>query len=278
MRFEWSTTTSRLLHERANDYLFELYHENSKLFPQLAYEQAAQLSISPFELYLTSRGFRQYRGAPCSELPDIIPSAEPLSETMLRRRSSRDLGGAISLPELGTLLRQSLGPTAIASTKENGIEQVLRSWPSAGGLYPLDTYLIVSNAQEVPSGLYHYNVIRNALEHLPSRAPEAILRDGFFWQDFICSSAVAVLLVAVFGRTVAKYGERGYRLVLLDAGHAAQNLLLTAEQLHLGAVAVAGFCDDSLATDLHIDGVSEAVVHTIMLGKASQSDLEQTHE
>jgi SagB-type dehydrogenase family enzyme len=268
MRFDWATPTGPVLREQVEERLSELYHENSKLFPALAQEQAANFSVSAFDLYLMSRGFRQYRNAPRATLPEIQPSQENLQEVMLRRRSRRDLKGALSILELATLLGQSLGPTAVVKNAEFEVIQALRAWPSAGGLYPLDTYLIVSKVEDLSPGLYHYNSITSELELLCSRPVELILRDGFFWQDFALTSALVVLFVATFERTSAKYGERGYRLVLLDAGHAAQNVLLTAEQLRLGAVAVAGFCDDALARDLNIDGLTEAVIHTIMVGRS----------
>jgi SagB-type dehydrogenase family enzyme len=270
MRFDWATPTGPLLRERLEERLSELYHENSKLFPALAQEQAANFSVSAFDLYLMSRGFRQYRNAPRVALPEIQPSQEALQDVMLRRRSRRDLKGALSLLELATLLGQSLGPTAVVKNAEFEVIQALRAWPSAGGLYPLDTYVIVSKVKDLSPGLYHYNSITSELELLCSRPVELILRDGFFWQDFALTSAVVVLFVATFERTSAKYGERGYRLVLLDAGHAAQNVLLTAEQLRLGAVAVAGFCDDALARDLNIDGLTEAVIHTVMVGRSDE--------
>jgi SagB-type dehydrogenase family enzyme len=219
-------------------------------------------------MYLASRSFRQYRQAPRIALPGPQNSDEPLSVIMNRRRSARALQGAITLSELATILQQSLGPTAVVENKDFDITQALRAWPSAGGLYPIDTYVIAARVVDFTPGLYHYNVITNELEYLSGRSPELMLRDGFFWQEFVTSAAVVLLFVAVFERTITKYGERGYRLVLLDAGHAAQNVLLTAEQLRIGAVAVGGFCDDSLAADLGIDGISEAVVHSVVLGRS----------
>lgn len=275
MKITWSVQMSASLRECAEERLHELYHENSKLFPALARQQAEQFSMSPFELYLTSRGFRQYRCTSRVALPELTPSSESLSSVMLRRRSSRDLKGPVNLGELATLLRQSLGPTAAVSNKDLNITQALRAWPSAGGLYPCDTYVVASKVEGLSPGLYHYNVITSELEHLPSRSPEEILKDGFFWQDFVSAAAVALIFVAVFERATVKYGERGYRLVLLDAGHAAQNVILTAEQIHLGAVAVGGFCDDSLAADLDIDGISEAVVHSIIVGKSNEHTFSQ---
>lgn len=255
---------------QAEESLAELYHENSKLFPELAARQAAQFSVSPYELFLASRGFRQFRTATRTPLPEALPSTEPLQDVMRRRRSCRDVAGAITLGQLATLLRQAVGVTALVRNEEHDIIQPLRAWPSAGGLYPLDTYVVASAVDGLVPGVYHYNPATNELERLPSRAPGDVLREGFFWQDFATTAALALVLVAVFERTTAKYGERGYRLVLLDAGHAGQNLVLTAEQLHLAAVPVAGFCDDSLAADLGVDGVAEAVVHAVLVGRSHE--------
>jgi SagB-type dehydrogenase family enzyme len=200
-------------------------------------------------------------------LPGPRPSGESITDVMHGRRSARDLHRPVDLADLGTLLPQSLGPTSVVEAPEAGVVQALRSCPSAGGLYPIDTYLLAAGVAGLAAGIYHYNVLTAELESLPGAEPVAdLLREGFFWQEFVASAAVAVLLVAVFERSTAKYGERGYRLALLDAGHAAQNLLLTARQLRLPAVAVGGFDDDLLAGALGLDGVAEAVVHTVVLG------------
>jgi SagB-type dehydrogenase family enzyme len=162
-----------------------------------------------------------------------------------------------------------LGLTAIVENDILGVDQPLRSWPSAGGLYPLDTYVVATAVDRLASGLHHYNVVSEALEQLPSASPQRILDEGFLYQDFVTRASAVVLLVAVFERTVAKYGERGYRLVLLDAGHAAENLLLAAESLGLPAVALAGFADAALSYYLGVDGVDEAVVHAVAIGGRS---------
>jgi len=246
-------------------YLFEIYHENSKIPLRAVHQYAVnQPGLSEVEQYLMTRGFRQYKPTNSVGLPPVVHSATSLQEIMARRRSSRELTGAVTLSEVATLLEQSLGCTAIVEDGE--LTHALRAWPSAGGLFPLDAYLIAAGVEDLSPGLYYYNPILQGLERLPSRSPDEIIEDAFFGQSFTRQAALVVLLVAAFERTTAKYGERGYRFVLLDAGHAAQNLLLTAEQMNLRSVAIAGFCDDSLARDLAIDGVSEAVVHTVFFG------------
>jgi SagB-type dehydrogenase family enzyme len=270
MQFQLTVSTDSLLREPAESRLFELYHENTKLSMQTAAQYfKASSTPSSIERYLTTRGFRQFHAGEQIALPAATQSPESLQEVMLRRRSGRQLSGPVELCELATLLNQSLGCTAIVEDDETEIVHALRAWPSAGGLYPLDTYVIVRNVTGVPAGVYHYNPITSSLESKPSRPPDKVLSDAFFGQAFAINASVSVFLVASFDRTVAKYGERGYRLVLLDAGHAAQNLLLTAEQMFLDAVAMGGYCDDSLASDLGIDGVSEAVVHSVLMGRST---------
>jgi len=266
LKFQWVLPTRKSLCPQNDDSPAEFYHENSKLSPALAQALSADFQFSSFELHVVSRAFKQFGDVPRIVLPDTTSSEETLQSVMRRRRSSRNIAGRFSLADLSTLLRQSLGPTAVFHNADCDVNQAFRAWPSAGGLYPLDTYVIASSIEGLSPALYHYNPIASGLERLPSRSPEAILRQGFFWQDFITTAAAVILLVAVFKRTIAKYGERGYRLVLLDAGHASQNLLLTAEQLRLGATPLAGFCDDSLAADLGIDGISEAVVLAVAAG------------
>lgn len=268
MEVSWSLPLGPDLLPEREERLFELYHENSKLSAGLA-DDPADGVVSPFDVYLASRGFKQFRAAPRVALPDA--GREPvnrLTSTLRTRRSARSLEGALPLAVLAEVLGDALEPTAVVRSEELGVEQALRAWPSAGGLYPLDVYVVAASVDDVDPGVYHHNVLLHALERIPARPPAEVLRDGFFWQEFLVAAAAVIVLVAVFDRTVAKYGERGYRLVLLDAGHAAQNVLLKCEDAGVPAVAVGGFADDSLAADLGLDGTSEAVVHTVALGGA----------
>ena len=69
-----------------------------------------------------------------------------------------------------------------------------------------------------------------------------------------------------FWRSRFKYGQRGYRFALLEAGHLAQNVLLAAEALDLGAAPIGGFYDRQLAEFLEIDGVNEGPLYVIPIG------------
>lgn len=68
---------------------------------------------------------------------------------------------------------------------------------------------------------------------------------------------------------MSKYGERGLRYLLLDAGHICQNLLLAAEALNLAACPVAAFFDWEMNELLNLDGEEETVLYLAPVGEKS---------
>ena len=195
-----------------------------------AREMAAEFSISPVELHLVSRGFKQYRNAPRVSLPSPAKSGTPCSRALRERRSRRELTSPLALDDLATLLVESFEPTSILL--QRGCRRLPAVSPLAVGGRPLSARRVRRSGERrrprawpLPPQRAHERA-RTA----PSRPPREILDEGFF-ADFVVSTAAVLVFAAVFDRTIAKYGERGYRLVLLDAGHAAQNALLDAERL-----------------------------------------------
>jgi SagB-type dehydrogenase family enzyme len=84
--------------------------------------------------------------------------------------------------------------------------------------------------------------------------------------DGAAEAAAIVAIVAVFWRSRFKYGLRGYRFALLEAGHVAQNLLLACTAADLPAVPLGGFFDARLNRLIDLNGVDEAAVYAVALG------------
>jgi SagB-type dehydrogenase family enzyme len=80
-------------------------------------------------------------------------------------------------------------------------------------------------------------------------------------------AAMVFVLTGIALKSRLKYGERGYRFMLLEAGHIAQNLLLTANALGLGALPIGGFVDDELDRLLDVDGVEETSLYLVAVGR-----------
>jgi len=92
------------------------------------------------------------------------------------------------------------------------------------------------------------------------------LDDAIFAVDVIANCSLLLVITAMFGRTKIKYGERGYRFVLLEAGHVAQNICLAAVGMNLGACPIGGFVDDLVHEVLDVDGVDEAAIYAVAIG------------
>jgi SagB-type dehydrogenase family enzyme len=131
-------------------------------------------------------------------------------------------------------------------------------------------YVVPARVQGVEPGLYHFDPLRHALE-VRSRAasPLEVLREAAIYPEIVAGCAATLLVTGVFWRSRFKYGLRGYRFVLLEAGHLAQNVLLVCAALGLAAVPLGGFYDRPIDELLGADGVNESVLYAVCLGQRS---------
>ena len=183
-----------------------------------------------------------------------------LEETVEMRRSVRDYSAEpLSSEELSRLLHAAQGIT------EGRLG--LRAAPSAGALYPIELYAVVHNVAGLEPGVYHYAVQEHGLELLQRGDFRAAVMQAGLWQDFLGQANVCFVLAAIFQRTRWKYRERTYRYVMLEAGHVGQNLYLAATSMGLGDCAVGAFLDDDLNELLGLDGVEEASLYVISVGR-----------
>ena len=178
-----------------------------------------------------------------------------------RRRSVRSYDTKpIPLPDLSFMLWAGQGITAKSG------DHFLRAAPSAGALYPIETYCAVLNVEGVEQGLYHLDVKNFQLELLQSGNFGPAIMKACLGQTFIQTAGVVFIWTAIFRRNFQKFGDRGLRYVLFDAGHICQNTLLAIEAAGCGGCPVATFFDSELNGLLEIDGNEEAVVYLATAG------------
>jgi SagB-type dehydrogenase family enzyme len=70
----------------------------------------------------------------------------------------------------------------------------------------------------------------------------------------------------MFWRSRFKYGLRGYRFALLEAGHVVQNLVLAATALRLPTLPLGGWYDRRVDALVGADGLDEATVYVVLVG------------
>jgi SagB-type dehydrogenase family enzyme len=179
------------------------------------------------------------------KLPEPVSDGKRSLESALNeRRSVRDYTAAsLILAELAQLLWAAQGVTS---------PDGLRTAPSAGALYPLETYVAAGRVDGLSSGLYKYEPAGHSLTLVAGGDERAGLAAAALGQTCVETAAAVIAFAAVYGRTTAKYGERGRRYVHMEVGHAAQNVCLQATALGLGIVVVGAFDDRALRTVLHL--------------------------
>jgi SagB-type dehydrogenase family enzyme len=162
-----------------------------------------------------------------------------LEETLARRRSVREFSGSpLTWAEISQLLWAAQGVTSPYG---------LRTAPSAGALYPLEVYVVTAD------GTYHYSPADHVLNLVAAGDLRPDLWQVALRQEAVRQAPVVFIIAVVYGRTEQKYGlERTPRYVHLEAGHAAQNLLLQAVALELGAVPIGAFDDAGVQAALSL--------------------------
>lgn len=85
-------------------------------------------------------------------------------------------------------------------------------------------------------------------------------------QHYVINSGFFILLSGVLERTIWKYGSRGYRYALLEAGHLVQNMCLVATSEGIGSLPLGGFYDDDMAKLIGVDPVKEPVIYGLAVG------------
>lgn len=260
-------------------YLAELYHENSKYRPDLMTMQ------NPLPHYSTpdySEGVQEFHWEvpSYSQLP---PLDMPIGEVLQSRRSSWEFAEPIAQEQLWMLLNYSFGTTSKRRVKEGNhtIELRVRTYPSGGALYPIQIYLFLNRVEGMAPGLYRYSPFHNRLELLGegehylqevnsllvSTDPNA---NPLYGRQDYSRAAVFCFLAADFRHQADKYRLRAYRLALLEAGHAAQNLCLVTTALGLTSVPLAGFYDDRANDLFQLDGLDIAMLYMLPIGKKSE--------
>lgn len=231
------------------------FHENTNLswFSAIAGALKGKLS--------NPTGRKNYEGLPKVALPKPDFKGMAFEDTLKKRRSVRNYARKpIDLASLSQLLFSAQGITDETYTTK------LRTAPSAGALYPIEIYVFAHSVEGLRQGLYHYNPFDHTLTRLKEGDLRKAVMNTGLRQEMLKDANLVFALSGIPARTTWKYGQRGYRYMYMEAGHIAENILLQAVSLGLGAVPVGAFIDEELDGLLSIDGKSEMSLFLVAVG------------
>lgn len=237
----------------------ELFHENTKITP---FENGDEIASLPEPL---ERGISLARIA----LPRVgSVNQVTLEDALCRRVTNRAFNpaAAMRLETLSRLLAFSAGFTAVAGPEAGGAFQFHRATPSAGASFPLEVYPILFRVQGAAAGAYRYE---------PADHSITLLRAGWFhkqlaaWtlhQPYVGDTNVVFVVAGFPERVRPRYGERGYRYMLLEAGHIGQNLSLLAAAYGLGSLCIGGFVDMAVSRLIGLNEITEIPLYLVAAG------------
>ncbi|HEY3945630.1 MAG TPA: SagB/ThcOx family dehydrogenase [Solirubrobacteraceae bacterium] len=184
----------------------------------------------------------------------------------MRQTCQHFSGRQLSLEGLAALLHSGYGPLIRSTGSAEGEYAPHRTVPSAGALFPLEVYVAVFRVSDLAGGLYHF--VPNEETLTPLRLDDVVEKavvSRFVDAEKIRGSAAIVLVTSVFERSRFKYGLRGYRFALLEAGHLGQNIALAGAALEIGVMPIGGTWDDEIEKLLGVDGINEALVYAFAI-------------
>lgn len=255
------------------DCLYEVFNENAKYFrPAMAGlgVRIADFLTNPQTIRRHLAGVKNYDSFPI--LP--LPAAQPLSkidfiETLNRRRSKPEFSATFSQQQLADLLGNALGSN-LEMVPEHAPEQRMhrRPYPSGGGLYPVEFYVLPMRVEGIAPCVTHYNPIKRELRIIRPQFSLEELNNQVLSMPFSAERCPAVLifLTGVLQRSTNKYGNKGYKLVMIETGTAGQTLQLVTTAMGFNGLLWNSFFDDEAERLLQIDGVTESVITSFLAG------------
>ncbi len=240
---------------------WEEFHENSKtghFDKALTNEQVLAEMANLYESF----PYENYKSIP---LPDTFaPIDNSLLESVLNRKTPAEMApSTITLEQWRTILHFGYGETR--DNKDNEyISRPFRTVPSGGALYPLELYFFSNGFIEgLEPGLYHYSPAQNAVQLIrPGDHRKVIGESLVSFQSHIADQLSAIIFITgVFNRSIFKYRNKGYRFVMIEAGHVAQNINLAATGMNLGVINIGGYHDRMMDQFLEIDGLNHSTIY-----------------
>ncbi len=238
---------------------------DSDVTPAQTFHESTKLSY--INLRTKPSLYKLYMDSPMIPLPADFPRPEaPTLEAVATVKIERPAN--IDLTAVAQLLFLSSG--LIKKRAIPGVGEVhYRAASSAGGLYPIEVYLVCQDVPGLEAGLYHFSPSNFALHRLGQGDYRGVVSKAAGSDEALSASSAIVIFTSIFARSTWKYRARGYRYCLWDNGTMVANLLATAAAISVPAKLVTGFVDDWVNDLLGLERDKEATFCLVGLGRST---------
>ncbi|MBU0986487.1 MAG: SagB/ThcOx family dehydrogenase [Proteobacteria bacterium] len=178
-----------------------------------------------------------------------------VEEAIKHRRTVRSyLSKPLTLEQFSQILWAAQGITDARGYK--------RSAPSGGALYPMDIFVVAGDngVKELKAGIYHYEPHQHAVLLITEGDLRKDVAGTALSQMWMARAPLNLVITSEYSRITSKYGTRGERYAMIEAGHVGQNIFLQAEALGLRAGIVGAFHDNDVIRVMKISGSHEPLL------------------
>ena len=167
-----------------------------------------------------------------------------VEKAILQRRSVRTYASSpLTIQEISQLLWSAQGITG---------KRGFRAAPSAGAVYPVETYVAIRHVEGLSPGLYKYLPEGHKLMEMIAGDISKELASACLNQPYVYLCSANIILTGNYDKIAMRYGKRGVRYTHIEIGHISENIYLQAEALGLGTVAIGAFSDRELKKILNL--------------------------
>jgi amino acid adenylation domain-containing protein len=219
------------------------------------------------EFKLQQPGIRKSESSP---ITIHLPKSELEQTAYLQRQSYRQfLPQQISLEQfskfLNCLQQMQLGDYPLPKYR----------YPSAGSLYPVQTYLFIkpNSIENLPAGIYYYHPSDHnlILLHSSNEIDSSVYLEN---QALFQQSAFAIYLIGKLSAIAPMYGELARDFCLLEAGHIGQLLMNSAPTQEIGLCPL-GYLEFTQIQDLFQLETNQILLYNFVGGKIDLTDSQQ---
>jgi len=263
-------TTAAHSRKKAAKDMVEIFHENTKQNTArrpLMEKDVKKHLLDGNQILANSRNSKKYFSSTEFALPAPNPLNMRLEEAISNRKSCHNFKAK---PLLDQQLSNLLGSLRVTREFRSEINQKakmsLRTYPSAGGLYPVEIYVMRPNETYEAWECFHYSPITHILTSVKKSIAQKQLSEALQDQKHIKQVGAIVFLTGIFERSLDKYGALGYRFALLESGCIIQQLSVVATSLGLGTLVWGGAYDNKINKLLNVDGIDESLLISFFVG------------